>query len=164
MEGVKNLILSYTDEYRWIGDDFIIWVPWYKVHAFMIQLRELIIIDTDEDMDMDAQIQNDNLCIVLNRNLIDTWLLEKLFLKWERSKSKMEEFAVLPAEYGRYISRRYELLERIPSQKTIIYTDDSLWNLIQTIYDRLHRMPVGTRYSINCYGQVIFDKTKEEIE
>lgn len=123
MEEVKNLILSYTDEYRWIGDDFIIWVPWYKVHAFMIQLS-----------------------------------------KWERSKSKMEEFAVLPAEYGRYISRRYELLERIPSQKTIIYTDDSLWNLIQTTYDRLHRMPVGTRYSINCYGQVIFDKTKEEIE
>lgn len=90
MEEVKNLILFYTDEYRWVGDDFIIWVPWYKVHAFMIQLRELIIIDTDEDID--AQIQNDDLCIVLNRNLIDTWLLENYFrngnvqnLKWKNS-------------------------------------------------------------------------------
>lgn len=79
MEEVKNLILAYTDEYRWVGDKFIIWVPWYKVHAFMNQLRDLIIIDATEDMD--AQIQNDSLCIVLNRNLIDTWLLEKLFPK-----------------------------------------------------------------------------------
>lgn len=162
MEEVKNLILSYTDEYRWIGDDLIIWVPWYKVHAFMIQLRELIIIDTDEDMD--AQIQNDDLCIVLNRNLIDTWLLEKLFPKREYSKLEIEEFAALPAEYGRVVCQKYEMVERKPGAKAVIYTDDSLWNLIQTIHDRLHRMPVDTRYSINCYGQMIFDKTKEEIE
>ena len=70
MEDVKVLISNYADEYNWVGDKFIIWVPWYKVHAFMNQLRDLIIIDVTEDMD--AQIQNDDLCIILNTNLIDT--------------------------------------------------------------------------------------------
>lgn len=62
--------------------DFVIWVS-YHFLTYLIEMLAMITIIEPSD-DLDAQIQPDCLCIVLNKNLINTNVLEEMFPKKEK--------------------------------------------------------------------------------
>lgn len=83
MMKLKYLVWSLCSEYRWIDDDtFCVWLNYYHVHEFMDRLNKIRQIEV-YDNELDAQIQDNYLCIVLNKRLFDTEELEEIFPKEE---------------------------------------------------------------------------------
>ena len=81
-EILKDIFKIPNLEYRWIDEEkFCIWVSYHFLTYFIEMLAMTIGIEPSDDLD--AQIQPDCLCIVLNKNLIDTNVLEEMFPKKE---------------------------------------------------------------------------------
>lgn len=84
MASIKKAVTDFCNEYRWINDkEFCVWINYYNLQEFIDELNKIIRIEPSNS-ECDAQIQDNCLCIVLNKSIIDEcgyYDLEEMFPK-----------------------------------------------------------------------------------
>ncbi len=84
MASIKKAITDFCNEYRWINDkEFCVWINYYNLQEFVDELNKIIGIEPSNS-ECDAQLQDNCLCIVLNKSIINEncgYDLEEIFSK-----------------------------------------------------------------------------------